>query len=338
MLCSLTEPPECFGYDDSPGRTTLYTRYTRVAMTAGLVVLFFAVLVGAISAVSPVGFCGGCHAMRSYAESYEISEHAGAGCVACHAPSTVDRLGMGWRVTVEMLPRAVIAGRSVSGPAQGMPEDGCRSCHDRDIDELVDRAGIKILHSVCASESSCVNCHGAVAHGDAVRVRRVFTMESCTACHQRAKATLACDSCHSAHTQGERLERGPWQVTHGSQWAKTHGLGSLQSCGVCHPADYCVRCHGTALPHPIGFGQSHGEEALRDLDACVACHETETLCTPCHGVEMPHPDGFLKVHSSKASTVEDQTCVRCHDSEECTACHVRHIHPGNAVKPPRAGE
>lgn len=291
-----------------------------------------------MSAIGTASFCGGCHAMRPYAESYAESEHEGSGCVACHAPSAVDRAGMGWRVVGGMLPRAAVGAKSVSGPAQGTPGDGCRSCHSREIEASVDRDGIRVLHPVCASESSCVDCHGTVAHGEAVRVRRAYTMESCTLCHQREKATLECDTCHSEHTQYERLERGPWQVTHGSQWAQTHGLGSLQSCGVCHAADYCVRCHGTALPHPIGFGQSHGVEALHDLDACTACHETGTLCTPCHGIEMPHPGGFLKEHSSIASAVEDPACVRCHDTDECSACHMQHIHPGNAVKPPGVDE
>jgi len=236
-----------------------------------------------------------------------------------------------------MLPKAVSGAEAISGPAQGVADDGCVPCHAADIEEMADRDGIKMLHPACASGSACIDCHGDVAHGDAARVRRTYTMESCTRCHQAQKATLECDACHSAHTQRERLEQGPWQVTHGSQWAQTHGLGSLSSCGVCHPAGYCVRCHGTALPHPIDFGQSHGDEAKKDLAVCEACHDTDMLCTPCHGIEMPHPDGFLPEHSSIADAVEDPACVRCHDPKQCVACHVRHVHPGNAAQPPKAG-
>lgn len=324
--------------DDWAGRTTLHTRYTRMLIIAGLVVVAILVLVSVVSAVGSAGFCGSCHAMKPYAVAYSVIDHEGAGCVSCHAPSGLDRIGMGWRVVTGMAPHAALGSCVVSGPAQGVTDDGCRSCHERELEEPVDRNGIKVLHAVCAIESACVDCHGTVTHGESVRVRRAFTMESCTGCHQREKATLECDVCHSEHTQHERLERGPWQVTHGSQWSQTHGLGSLQSCSVCHPSDYCVRCHGTELPHPIGFGQSHGVEALRDLTACEACHETGTLCTPCHGIEMPHPTGFLKDHSSIAAEVEDPACVRCHDTQECMACHERHVHPGNAVKLPGVGE
>lgn len=163
-------------------------------------------------------------------------------------------------------------------------------------------------------------------------------MELCVACHRSAKAPVACDTCHSARTERERLRQGPWQITHGAQWSKTHGLGSIRSCDTCHPEDYCVRCHGTVLPHPPGFGQSHGDEAKRDLKVCASCHDTGTLCTPCHGVEMPHGDGFLKQHSSLAKGLDDPSCTRCHDTEDCVACHVRHVHPGNAAKPAPGGD
>jgi len=309
-------------------------------MIAGIVsaALLLTAFVTVVAAAGPSSLCGSCHAMRPYAGTLAESEHGSTGCVTCHAPTSADRMGMAGRVITRMLPAAFMGAAQVTGPAQGVADEGCVSCHRADIEGMADRDGIRVLHPACASGSPCIDCHGEVAHADTARVRRTYTMESCTACHQSEKATLECDACHSAHTQHERLERGPWQVTHGSQWSQTHGLGSLRSCGVCHPSDYCVRCHGTVLPHPAGFGQSHGDEAAEDLSVCVACHDADALCTPCHGIEMPHPDGFLPEHSSITDGVEDPACVRCHDPEECVACHVRHVHPGNAAQPPEAGD
>lgn len=320
------------------GRTILHARRTRMIAGTAYALLLVVALAAAVAAAAPSGLCGGCHAMRPYAVAHEESEHGSAGCATCHAPSPADRAGMVGRVFFRMLPKAITGAQEIIGPAQGVAADGCVSCHTADIEEMADRDGIRVLHPACASGSVCIDCHGAVAHSDAVRVSRAYTMESCTDCHQTGKATLECDACHSAHTQRERLEHGPWQVTHGAQWSQTHGLGNLRSCGVCHPPDYCVRCHGTVLPHPIGFGRSHGDEAAKNLSVCAACHDPDTLCTPCHGIEMPHPDGFLPEHSSIADGVEDPACVRCHDPEECVACHVRHVHPGNAAQPPKAGD
>lgn len=320
------------------GRKNLRTPRTQTLVSVGVILLLVGALFVAASAAGSPTFCGACHAMSPYAEALAVSAHDGAGCVSCHAPSLADRGAMAGRVLFGMIPRAVIGSGDVSGPSRGVSDDGCASCHADGLDDAVDRNGIRVLHQTCARTVACADCHGGVPHGGAVRVRRAYTMESCTECHQREGATLECDACHSEHTRRERLDRGPWQVTHGTQWAQTHGLGSLTSCGVCHPADYCVRCHGTALPHPIGFGQSHGDEAKKDLTVCRSCHDTDTLCTPCHGIEMPHAEGFLKSHSSTTSRLDDPACVRCHDTQECMACHERHIHPGNAVKPPKAGD
>lgn len=274
--------------------------------------------------------------MRPYVESLASSAHVGVVCASCHAPGIAARADMSRRVVVEMLPTAVVAG-GVSGPGEGVADAGCATCHSASLGEVIDRDGVRVLHPSCALERSCVECHGQTAHGATSRVSRTYTMESCAECHVASGATLECDACHSPHTQRERLDSGPWQVTHGSEWAQTHGLGSLTSCSVCHPSDYCVRCHGTVLPHPLGFGQSHGDEAKKNLNACAACHSTQALCTPCHTIEMPHPAGFLKQHSSAADEVEDPRCVRCHDTDECVFCHVQHVHPGGA-QPPQAGD
>lgn len=307
--------------------------HTKTLLTlAGVAAVLLVGLVTAVLAAGPPELCGSCHAMQPYAQSLGESEHADATCAACHAPGLPAGVGLARRLVFTMAPASLV-GHGVEGPGQGVPDDGCASCHRSGIEEVVDRDGILVSHTTCAVREGCTACHGTAAHGAVSRVRRTFTMERCADCHLESNATLQCDACHSAHTQRERLERGPWQVTHGSEWAQTHGLGSLTSCGVCHPSDYCVRCHGTVLPHPPGFGQTHGDEAKQDLSVCSSCHETEALCMPCHTIEMPHPEGFLKQHSSTADAVDDPACVRCHDSDECVACHVKHVHPGGTQPP-----
>lgn len=327
-------PHAAYGADER--RTTLRARTRARIILAGAAVVIVVALVTATTATGPPALCGSCHAMRPYRESLADSGHAGQACVTCHASSVSDSIDMSRRVVFGMIP-ASLTGRGITGAGEGVADDGCASCHSSGIEAVVDRDGILMAHASCSAADSCVDCHGATAHGGTSRVRRTFTMEQCADCHISSGATLACDACHSPRTQHERLERGPWQVTHGSEWSQTHGLGSLTSCAVCHPPDYCVRCHRTVLPHPPGFGQSHGDEAKTDVFVCTACHDTETFCTPCHTIEMPHPENFLKEHSSVTDAVDDPACSRCHDSEQCVACHVRHVHPGGP-QPPKAGE
>lgn len=320
------------------GRTDLRAPRTQTLISLGAILLLAGTVLLAVSAIGPASLCGSCHAMQPYAQAHAGSAHSGAGCVVCHAPTLPDRIGMGARVVGHMVPSAIMGARGVTGPAQGLGDDGCRACHVQDIEGEVRGGSIRLLHDVCVQGQACVSCHGDVTHGDAARVRRVHAMESCVACHQQEEATVECDVCHSARTQQERLESGSWQVTHGPQIIQAHGLGDLSSCGICHSPEHCVGCHGTALPHPIGFGQAHGEEALRDPGVCAACHETSAMCVPCHGIEMPHPGGFLAEHAAIATAVDDPACTRCHDVRQCATCHERHDdHPRGPGTQPKAG-
>jgi hypothetical protein len=166
-------------------------------------------------------------------------------------------------------------------------------------------------------------------------------MEECVACHKQSGALASCDACHSEKGERERLAKGPWQVTHGRTWERTHGMGTLEWCATCHPAGYCTRCHGVDLPHPAGFGRTHGALAKQPQSKCLSCHEKTTLCDSCHGVEMPHPKGFLARHSKIAASEGDPKCLSCHFQRDCAACHTMHIHPGSTdgtARLPRPGE
>ncbi len=152
-------------------------------------------------------------------------------------------------------------------------------------------------------------------------------MDACVACHRQANASVACDLCHVKGAQGKPASDTSWGVTHGPEWRTTHGMGDLRSCDACHDNGVCVRCHGTALPHPRGFYLQHGAEALETGAKCVSCHG-RSFCDSCHGSPMPHPVGFLPAHSKLASGYADPACLNCHHREGCDKCHSAHTHPG----------
>ena len=290
----------------------------------------------AISAGVDEGLCLGCHSTMR--ESSAVVAHTNARCSACHADAGAVAY---WTGEVPRMVAASIVGSS-AGPVAETRPGACLECHRDVMTGVSDGAsGIRISHETCAvAASSCDSCHSTTAHGAEVRLERLPIMEECTACHVSQSASIACEACHVEDVEMTvRLESGPWQVTHGPNWRQTHGMGRIDSCVTCHPADYCVRCHGLELPHPASFGREHGQQSLADNATCDTCHASRGFCDSCHGIEMPHPATFLPEHSSIASDTTDPACTPCHAREDCDACHVRHIHPGGSqgVPVPQTG-
>lgn len=277
--------------------------------------------------------CASCHDTTVGSPS-PVAEHASARCADCHAPSGS---ALFWVTDVPGMVVVSALGGAPSGPVVETEPDACLRCHDEVMAGVsAGLSGIRISHDPCAlGVASCDVCHSTTAHGAAVRSVRLAVMEDCTSCHIAAGAGVECEVCHAKDVDiATRLETGPWQVTHGPNWRDTHGMGRIDTCSTCHPADYCVRCHGLALPHPPQFGREHGEQSLSDGAQCVTCHASTAFCNDCHGMEMPHPVGFMESHSSVAVGVDDPSCVTCHAREDCEACHVRHVHPGGSLGVP----
>ncbi len=301
----------------SAGQAQALTVVIGVAMIAALVVAG-----GSIRAA-----CAGCHRGLSRAAQVPPA-HARLSCYRCHlAHGVADWPSFKARELFVMYP-AALAGRGVSVASAPVDRSACLRCHEQAVAGPSESKGIRIDHRSCAADRACGDCHGVDAHGTALRWSRQPVMEECVSCHRSSDAPVGCDACHVEHAERERLAKGPWQVTHGANWAKTHGMGTLEWCATCHPAGYCTRCHGVDLPHPADFGRTHGALAKGPKAQCRSCHEP-ALCDGCHGVPMPHPEGFLARHSAEASSASDPTCLSCHIQRDCRTCHEKHVHPGS---------
>lgn len=292
--------------------------------TAALIALVL--LVGAGILGTSRWACASCHG--GFAKAQAHGQHGTVVCVACHGSGAAARTTLAGNVLLRMVP-AKLVGRHVSGPSREIPRTACLTCH-RAVESpgVAESNGLRIDHSTCAQDASCDICHSTTAHGEMTRWKRASRMEDCTACHAQKKASLECDACHRGKSTTDRLAVGPWQVTHGSNWQQTHGMGQLDSCATCHPRDYCARCHKTTVPHDARFGSTHGADAVSDRAACLQCHKTQAFCDSCHGMPMPHPVDFIKSHASVAGSVDAPLCQRCHSRANCEACHVAHVHPG----------
>lgn len=290
-------------------------------------------------AVAPVAFftaapgaCVTCHRQRNVVATVDTAAHKGAdaSCVACHVGSgSVERVRFGFYEAYGMaIPLVATRGSAVST----VRDEACRSCHDG-LAGVQTANGLRIAHAKCAKGSACVDCHSVTAHAHGVGWPTTYHMDYCLRCHNTQKVSASCETCHVGKESRERPSTGPWAITHGANWRKTHGSGDMATCSACHPSDYCTPCHGPGLPHEARFFEGHGVTSLAKGATCKKCH-SGTFCTDCHGLEMPHPRGFVKGHSALVNRTSDDRCLTCHVKGDCDGCHVKHIHTGGAVPRP----
>lgn len=270
--------------------------------------------------------CDSCHMRGEFADQTHASGHASVACVECHVPaSTVGRIAFGYREFFHMV---LPFGRPASREAAAVPDKVCDGCHDSIASKTTVANGLRIEHSSCAEGSSCSDCHSATAHGAKTTWMRVYDMDLCLECHV-TKASVKCDLCHEGRATEKRIQSGVFAVTHGPDWQKTHGMGNMATCSVCHTAATCDKCHGPGLPHDAEFMRKHSSYATASSAKCTMCHK-QSFCDDCHGMKMPHPAGFTKNHE-KISNENPDACKKCHSDVDCTTCHEMHVHPGGAI-------
>ncbi|MEI8080974.1 MAG: hypothetical protein WCI74_03925 [Actinomycetes bacterium] len=313
-----------------PARRSLLLRIVLWVLVAAVVISVLAV---SATAVLFPGCATLCHGTGAFAADTKAGTHGHIACVGCHVDG-----GVGSRVQYavhELVSWAPGAASTLGAVSSSVSNARCLSCHKGIMRDVVVAKGLRIDHQQCSKDRTCVSCHSTVAHGASTAWPRVVQMDTCLECHSASAVRSACDKCHVTRTQDERLNSGPWAVTHGPKWRQTHGMGDLRTCRACHPDDYCSRCHGISLPHPDGFVDGHPAVALENPESCRSCHQP-AFCVGCHGLEMPHPVEFTPAHPGIVTAGGKAICTKCHAASDCTNCHQQHVHPGGATLPPAA--
>lgn len=310
-----------------------------VSLIAALVVLVAIVGFEAVS-YTP-SYCARCH--KAEQSFWKRSKHADAACHDCHG----SRGGLSI-ISTKLNEYSMVLSQltgQFDRPITAFVDNGnCMDCHTAIIDnKVIISRGIRMRHSdVISAGIRCAACHSTVAHGSATKIPTAPFMETCTPCHDGSKAPTKCDTCHVSRADPLPTGRvAPWAVTHGARWTKTHGMGNLSTCIICHARSVCVKCHGMTLPHDDSWPALHGKAAITNLErvaasdkprSCVGCHY-RTFCDGCHQMAMPHPTGFLPTHSKAYKRYGRRVCANCHNLEECNECHIKHIHPGKLRDP-----
>jgi nitrate/TMAO reductase-like tetraheme cytochrome c subunit len=294
-------------------RGHLTPRGTRVATFMAALVLAFGILgmLGFVQVSSTPRFCGTCHIMKPYYDSWKHSTHGRIACVECHiSPGVTAEIHKKFEA-LSMVAKYFTATYGTK-PWAEVDDAACLRCHQRRLLEgEVDFNGVAFDHTPHLTETRrgmklrCTSCHGQIVQGTHITV----TSSTCALCHfkgQPANQGLGrCTRCHDVPER--RVAVGRVNFDHAQ--VKTLGM----DCRSCHagivqgkgevPEQRCVSCHN----QPERLAEFGNTELLHRKH--VTEHKVD--CNDCHMV-IEHAQQ-PPTTTAAATTVEDAgTCGACH--------------------------
>lgn len=282
-------------------------RHLRVAaLAAGLVAaLALVVLAGAMEVSSTPEFCGSCHVMKPYYESWKSSTHNRVACVDCHIPPGITAELRKKYEAVSMVVR-YFTGTYGTNPWAEIDDAACLRCHERRLIEGREMfSDVHFDHRPHLTEMRrgkklrCTSCHSQLVQGSHITV----TASTCILCHFKdvpaGQGTARCTVCHEVPRA--LVSRGGLQFDHAEV------VRFDMQCSWCHahaaegegrvPRERCLTCHNDparliALDDADRLHRAHVTEHKVD---CLNCHleiqhaalpALETAggeCASCHG-------------------------------------------------------
>ena len=192
-----------------------------------------------------------------------------------------------------------------------------------------------------------------------------MVMDACFRCHSQEADAMApgqCEACHPVgfdlvppthkdptwapmpggrSLHGEAASEEASRVVEAEAWAA--GLEEVEhetplpivheqlinTCYTCHSEQYCIDCHGTTMPHPADFVETHAEDGRNNPDACAQCHATsetdaasQAFCNNCHHSGAQPGIPWVQQHDDIVRQTGATACFDCHNPVYCAECHV----------------
>ena len=275
--------------------------------------LAFAMLLGigvvamgtAMEVSSRPSFCGSCHIMAPYYESWKHSSHKNIACVDCHIPPGVTAELRKKYEALSMVAR-YFTGTYSTNPWTEVDDAACLRCHERRL-----LAGKELFGDVLFDHSAhlagmrrgktlrCTSCHSQIVQGSHIAV----TASTCILCHFKGQTsgvgTARCTLCHQV----------PDKVIHKDNLTFNHADVSRygMQCTSCHarpvgtdgavPKERCVTCHN----EPARLAAYDNTELLHEQH--VTIHKVD--CLHCH-LEIEHV-GAPRIEAAATA------CASCHE-------------------------
>ncbi|OGP89679.1 MAG: hypothetical protein A2156_00515 [Deltaproteobacteria bacterium RBG_16_48_10] len=318
------------------------------------VVLFLVIFAGLLKFSETSTFCGLCHQMGTYIESWKASSHRHVACTKCHyEPGFFNHLKGKW-VDGQVSLAYFISGKKPSKPHAEISDSAClqQGCHKTE-----DLKGNMIYKNVAFSHGKhleelrrgmklrCTSCHAQIVQGKHLTVHET----NCLICHYyRAglmgdKDCISCavGSCTSCHIEpkGDITVDG-WRFNHrkyierGVACEKCH-LSVVQ--GDAHvPEGKCVECHNEPeiLVTKYTSQSLHRKHVTDHKIECSSCHtplrheigkvmlmpHSPIPCDKCHAKEVHlGPRDFYR--GSGGIGIPDSPSLMYTTNVDCIACH-----------------
>lgn len=299
-------------------------------------------------------FCGLCHQMNVYMDSWRASSHQHVACTKCHyEPGFLNHLKGKW-VDGQVSLAYFISGKRPSRPHAEINDTSClqKGCHKiEDLQENMVYKNVAFSHGKHLGELRrgmklrCTTCHAQLVQGAHLTVHEI----NCFICHYYKAgprgeeeciscAVGGCTSCH-VEPKGDIKVKG-WSFNH----QKYIGRGVV--CERCHinvvqgdahvPEGKCVQCHNEPelLSTKYTSQFMHKNHVTDHKIECADCHShirheigpiltvvhSPAVCDKCHSKEI-HMGPRELYRGSGGMGVPDSPSLMFTTNVDCIACH-----------------
>ncbi len=318
-------------------------------------VITFVILLGAVLKFTESStFCGLCHQMNAYMESWKASSHRQVACTKCHyEPGFLNHLKGKW-VDGQVSLAYFISGKTPNRPHAEINDSSClqKGCHRiEDLREDMIYKNVAFSHGKHLGELRrgmklrCTTCHAQLVQGAHLTVHEI----NCFICHyyqagprgEEECISCAVGSCASCHVEpkGDIKVKG-WSFNHRKYIAR----GVV--CERCHinvvqgdahvPEGKCVQCHNEPeiLTTKYTSQFMHKNHVTDHKIECADCHtyirhetgpiltfvRSSAVCDKCHSEEM-HLSPRELYRGSGGIGVPDSPSLMFTANVDCVACH-----------------
>ncbi|MHB8763354.1 MAG: multiheme c-type cytochrome [Deferrisomatales bacterium] len=301
----------------------------------------------ALKATASPKFCGMCHNMKTYIESWEQSSHRNVSCLACHfEPGVLGELKGKWKAQAHVVMK--ITGTAPPRPHTQISDgsclrQGCHSTEDLSAEPVVFK-GVSFSHKTHLGELRrgkklrCVTCHSQIVQGEHLTITESTcfichfygedqdpSLSNCKVCHAQTKAKIYINANeHMPFVHKDYLDRGvPCGQCH---FDVVFGDGHLMD-------NTCVQCHSEPkiLRSKFTSDVIHRDHVTLHKVECFRCHSTID-----HGILRPESPRFgdKPARAKRASGVAgyhyDDNCVKCHSFSQHETIRMMYMGQGAA--------
>jgi hypothetical protein len=321
-----------------------------VILFLSFVLLCFGVIGAALFKVSETPFfCGVCHNMQVFVDSWKASSHRNVGCIACHyKPGFLNHVRGKWK-DGQLSLAYFITGKRPTKPHAEIDDASClqSGCHKKsDLKDEILFKNVAFSHSRHIEQMKrqkqlrCTTCHSQLVQG----AHMIVTEVECFICHfyktkDQKEYVTECGSCHFE-------ARGDIKVSTGFIFNHKRYVSRGIKCDVCHtnvvsgdghiPEFACLQCHNRReiLEAKYTAETLHRKHVTDHKVECFTCHspikhkiiglhytaQTPEACAECHRSGLHSPKASMYMGKG-ARLVQQWPNRMALINMDCNVCH-----------------